>query len=512
MFKFGEDRLTVSTAIALARGTLKGKLGEKAASAVDASWKHALETAAGDEAVYGVNTGFGPLCSTRVDKEQVVDLQYNLLRSHSVGVGQPIPKLIARLMLITKVHALAQGYSGIQPLALERMLWFLEHDLIPVVPEKGSVGASGDLAPLAHLCLPLIGDGEIDDNGRVRPATEVLSEHGLEPLSLGPKEGLALINGTQFILSFAVAFADRLKVLLDCADICGALSLEGLEGSWRPFDKALHELRAFDGNLLVAARLRNLLRDSEILSSHEHCDRVQDPYSFRCMPAVHGASRNAFAHLVQMIEVELNSVTDNPILLHDGRSISGGNFHGQPLAIPLDYGAIAAAELGNISERRSYLLLEGKYGLPPMLIKDAGVNSGFMIPQYTAAALVTENRSLCFPTSADSVPTGMGQEDHVSMGSISGRRAYQISENVFHILSIELMYAAQAIDFRRPKNTTPILEEVHAWLRSRVDHVEKDRIFSTDMKILFEALISGEFLQMVEEVAEKLNMNLNQDI
>ncbi|MCA6073520.1 histidine ammonia-lyase [Fulvivirga sedimenti] len=511
-FKYGEDRLTIGLAMQLARRDMQGVIGKGAREAIHKSWQRALEIAGGTEAVYGVNTGFGPLCSTRVSSNQVIELQYNLLRSHSVGVGAPIPDIVVRLMLITKIHSLARGYSGIQPATLERMMWHLDHNILPIVPEKGSVGASGDLAPLAHLCLPLIGDGYVMDKGVKRPAGEVLSEHGLKPLSLGPKEGLALINGTQFILAFAVAFADRFSSLLDIADIAGALSLEGLEGSSKPFDNALHELRPYAGSRLVASRLRKLLEGSEILKSHEHCERVQDPYSLRCMPAVHGASRNAYLHLDQMVEVELNSVTDNPILLPDGRSVSGGNFHGQPLAIPLDYATIAAAELGNISERRSYLMLEGKYGLPSMLIKEAGVNSGFMIPQYTQAALVTENRAMCFPTSADSVPTGMGQEDHVSMGSISARKAYEVAGNVYHILSIEIMYAAQAMDFRRPRTSSPILETVHKWIRSRVEHVERDRIFSGDMEVLHDSMISGEFLQMVARAAEELELDINSEL
>ncbi len=510
-FKYGEDKLTISKAMQLANGSIKGHIGSTAAKAVEKSWQRAMEIAEGTEAVYGVNTGFGPLCATRVSSDKVVELQYNLLRSHSVGVGAPIPDIVVRLMLITKIHSLAQGFSGIQPAALERMIWHLDSNVLPVVPEKGSVGASGDLAPLAHLCLPLIGDGYVMENGVKKPASGVLKSHGLAPLNLGPKEGLALINGTQFILAFAVAFADRFSSLLDIADIAGALSLEGLEGSSKPFEAALHELRPYAGSRLVAGRLRKLLVGSEILKSHEHCERVQDPYSLRCMPAVHGASRNAYFHLAEMVEVELNSVTDNPILLPDGRSISGGNFHGQPLAIPLDYATIAAAELGNISERRSYLMLEGKYGLPSMLIRDAGVNSGFMIPQYTAAALVTENRAMCFPTSADSVPTGMGQEDHVSMGSISGRKAYEVAGNVFHIFSVELMYAAQAMDYRRPRTSSPVLEAVHAWIRDRVDHVEKDRIFSEDMEVIYNSLVSGEFLRMAETAAKELDIDLNSE-
>lgn len=511
-FAYGTDTLTIPIAMRLARGVQEGYLDSKALERIDASHQRLQALSGGDEAVYGVNTGFGPLCATRIPSSQIVDLQYNLLRSHAVGVGEDIPEIVSRLMLITKIQSLAKGYSGVNPSLLDRILWHLDNDVIPVVPAKGSVGASGDLAPLAHLFLPLIGEGLVWYNGEKKSAAEVLHAHGLDPLPLGPKEGLALINGTQFILSFGVYFAHTFALLLESADVIGALSLEGLEGSSRPFAAELHQIRPFSGNLLVAERLRSLLAGSEILKSHAQCTRVQDPYSLRCIPAVHGTSRNAYAHLASMLEIELNSVTDNPVILADGTSVSGGNFHGQPLAIPLDYGKIAAAELGNISERRSYLLLEGKYGLPSMLIEDAGVNSGFMIPQYTAAALVTENRAMCFPTSADSVPTGMGQEDHVSMGSISARKACEVAENVGHILAIELMYAAQALDFRRPKQSSPVLEDIHAWVRERVSFVEKDRVFHTDMARLHEEIITGRFHLAIEQICNKHSISLTTNI
>jgi histidine ammonia-lyase len=330
----------------------------------------------------------------------------------------------------------------------------------------------------------------------------------MEPIPLGPKEGLGLINGTQFIVAYSVLFNEKFRHLLDLADIIGALSLEGLQGSARPFMKRLHDLRPFKGNQLSAARLKAFLKGSDILKSHESCDRVQDPYSFRCMPAVHGASRNAWNHINEMLETELNSVTDNPILFDDGESVSGGNFHGQPLAIPMDYGAMAAAELGSISERRSYLLLEGKYGLSPMLIAKAGINSGFMIPQYTAAALVTENKTRCFPASVDSIPTGMGQEDHVSMGSISARKAWEVVQNLEHIFSIELLYAVQAIDFRRPRRSSDFLESIHAFIREHVSHVENDRVFSEDMAILHHLISEDVLINFASQKMEELGIEI----
>ncbi|HXO74587.1 MAG TPA: histidine ammonia-lyase, partial [Puia sp.] len=389
-----------------------------------------------------------------------------------------------RIMLITKVHALAQGYSGVQLTTLQRILWMLTEGVIPVVPEKGSVGASGDLAPLSHLFLPLIGLGEVFHKSKRRPTREVLDQYGLAPITLGPKEGLALINGTQFILAFAVKAVQRLHNCLEAADIIGAMSLEALTGTKAPFDERLHRLRPYEGSLLVAQRLRRLLRDSAIMQSHIDCGRVQDPYSLRCMPQVHGASRNAWLHLRRLTEIELNSVTDNPIILDGGETISGGNFHGQPLALPLDYACFAAAEIGNISDRRCYLLLEGKWGLPLLLMSNVGLNSGFMIPQYTTAALVTENKTLCFPASADSIPTSLGQEDHVSMGSISGRKLNQVLDNLEYILAIELMSACQAIEFRRPLKSSPILEGAHEYVRNFVEFASEDRIFSDDIQKL----------------------------
>lgn len=443
--------------------------------------------------VYGINTGFGPLCDTLISADATRVLQHNLLKSHSVGVGTPIKPVIAKLMLILKLHALCQGFSGVQLDTVKRILLMIDDDMIPVVPAQGSVGASGDLAPLAHLFLPLIGEGEVYYRGKCMTAAAALQTAGLPPLALSAKEGLALINGTQFIAAHSVWGLYQWYNCLESADIIGALSLDGLMGSIKPFDPRLHDIRPFAGNQLVAARLNALLAESEIHSAHLNCNRVQDPYSLRCMPQVHGASRTAFRHLKELTHIEINSVTDNPIILGSLDTISGGNFHGEPLAIALDYGTVAAHELGSISERRSYLIIEGRYGLPKLLIQDAGLNSGFMIPQYTAAALVSENKSLCFPASADSIPTSLGQEDHVSMGSIGSRKMLQVVSNLKNILAVELLYAAQAVDFRRPLKSSIALEAVHDLVRDTVPFADRDRVFGLDIQALHD-LIDGEEL------------------
>jgi len=511
VFNYGKGHLTIGTCLGIAAGKTKGVIDGPTAGKVRASWREVEKIVHVQKPVYGINTGFGPLCDTRISEDDTSLLQINLLKSHSVGVGNAIPQEIAKLMLITKAHSLAQGYSGIAIETLNRITWHIDKDIIPVVPEKGSVGASGDLAPLAHLFLPLIGLGEVYVRGERLPAGDVLRAEGLQPLALGPKEGLALINGTQFILAFAVKAVERLNNALNAADLIGAMSLEGLMGSKRPFDERLHKLRPYKGNVLVAKRLFALLNDSEICNSHVNCNRVQDPYSLRCMPQVHGASRNAWLHLKELTEIELNSVTDNPIIFNAEDTISGGNFHGQPLAIPLDYVAIAAAELGNIADRRCYLMSEGRYGLPKVLTNNAGLNSGLMIPQYTTAALVTENKTLCFPASADSVPTSLGQEDHVSMGSISGRKLHQVIDNLEYVQAIELLYAAQAMDFRRPLKSTPVIEACHALVREKVPFIDHDRIFADDINRLHQLIINGSFLAVAENEALKHKINLHDD-
>lgn len=498
IFNYGIDRLTVSKALQIAQGKIKGQLSEEAITKINKSTADVQQIVEGQSTVYGINTGFGPLCNVKISPEDTKELQYNILKSHSVGVGHPIQKETAKLMMILKVHSLAQGYSGIQLSTLERICWHINQDIIPVVPEKGSVGASGDLAPLAHLFLPLIGLGELIINHQRVATSDYFQQQDISPIALGPKEGLALINGTQFIAAHAIQVVDKLHNCLDHADIIGSMMLEALAGSVKPFEPRLHEIRAFAGNQWVARRISKMLKGSEILDSHIDCDRVQDPYSLRCMPQVHGSSRNAWLHLKELVEIELNSVTDNPIILNADETISGGNFHGQPLALPLDYAALAAAELGNISDRRIYLALEGKIeGLPTLLMRNTGINSGFMLPQYTSAALVSENKSLCFPASADSVPTSMGQEDHVSMGSISGRKALQIIENLEQILAIELLCAAQAFDFRRPLKSSDSLEKCHEHVRSQIDHATEDRIFADDIAKAFHIIDSRKLTGLV---------------
>lgn len=483
IFYLGKGHLTAGKALQLARGELKTALAAETLERMEASSQIVTDIVAKNEPVYGINTGFGPLCTTRISKEATLALQENIIKSHSVGVGNPITEELSLLMLVLKAHALAQGYSGISEKTFDRILWFIDNQIAPIVPEQGSVGASGDLAPLAHLFLPLLGLGEVVHQGKRQPTGKVYEQFGLQPVNLRPKEGLALINGTQFIAAHAVKVIDHLKNCLDHADIIGALMLEALQGSVKPFYPELHRLRPFKGNQHVAARIRSFVEGSTILDSHKDCDRVQDPYSLRCMPQVHGASRNAWLHLKELLEVELNSVTDNPVIIDENLTISGGNFHGQPLAMALDYATLAASELGNISDRRVYLALEGKYaGVPKLLLSETGINSGYMMLQYTTAALASENKGLCFPASADSIPTSLGQEDHVSMGSISGRKALQVIRNVERILAIEMLTAAQAFDFRDTLRSSTFLEQVHTVVREKIAFAKADRVYSEDIE------------------------------
>lgn len=492
MFKYGIDKLTVNKVIAIAEGALKAVITKEAKEKVNECRRKVEVMANSDVATYGINTGFGPLCDVQITPEETSKLQENLLITHAVGVGKPIDKKLSKIMMICKVHALCQGFSGVRLELIERIIYFIENDLLPIVPEQGSVGASGDLAPLSHLFLPLLGEGEFWQGEDILSAKEVLEKNNLAPLTLMAKEGLGLINGTQFILAHAILGLHKMEYVLDLADVAGAMTLEGYSGNVSPFKEELHTIRPFKGNLKVAERMRMLLKDSEN-AADDSFPRVQDPYSIRCMPQVHGASRNAYAHLKELAEIEMNSVTDNPIVLSETEAISGGNFHGQPLAMVLDYASIAASELGNIADRRCYLLLEGKHGLPRLLTEAGGLNSGFMIPQYTTAALVTENKSLCFPPSADSVPTSLGQEDHVSMGSISGRKFNQILGNLDKILAIEFMYAAQAMDFRRPNTFSPIIEENFKLIRSKVAKLEEDRVLKDDINALISMVKNQEF-------------------
>ncbi len=508
-FKLGEDWLTAGKALRIAQGAVNLEITSETKGKVIASWKIVQKIVDKGQPVYGINTGFGPLCTTKISKSETSILQTNILKSHSVGVGEPIPDDIAKLMLILKAHSLAKGYSGIAEKTLNRIFWHIENDAIPLVPCQGSVGASGDLAPLSHLFLPLIGLGKVKYKNKIISTTALFEKTGLESLTLGPKEGLALINGTQFIAAHAVKVIEKMHSLLSQADIIGAMMIEGLQGSVKPFYNELHALRPFKGNVHVAKRVKRLLKGSEIMEDHIDCERVQDPYSLRCIPQVHGASRNAWLHLKELLEVELNSITDNPVIIDEELTISGGSFHGQPLAMALDYACLAASEIGNISDRRIYLALEGNSpGVPKLLMKDTGINSGYMILQYTTAALASENKGLCFPSSADSIPTSLGQEDHVSMGSISGRKALQVIGNVEKILAIELLTAGQAFEFRKPMKSGIFLDEVHKELRKNVSFADKDRVFSDDIEKGIKMIQDKTIIKVIEGISSKKGIAL----
>jgi histidine ammonia-lyase len=468
--------------------------------AVDHSREIVVKAMQDGNAHYGINTGFGILANKRIEEEQLVELQQNILLSHACGVGDPVPAEITRLMLQLKIHALGLGQSGISLSTFEQLLAFDKSDLTPWVPSRGSVGASGDLAPLAHLCLPLIGRGEVWDeteSGKMA-AADAMRLHGIDAVQMKPKDGLALINGTQLMTAYGAYVLERALVLQKEADILATMSLEALQGSAAPFDPRIHNIRPHPGQITVAGNVRKLLEKSEIMDSHRDCGRVQDPYCLRCVPQVHGASRDALAFSANTIETELNSVTDNPLVFDNGDIISGGNFHGQPLALAMDFAAIALAELASISERRTYLLLEGHDGLPKLLMKDTGVNSGFMMPQYTAAALVSENKVLCHPASVDSIPTSLGQEDHVSMGSISALKLLSVLRNVEHVLAVEFLTAAQALDFRAPLKPGRGVLLAHEMLRSQIDHAQKDYEVSNDLELCASILRRGDLASSVE--------------
>jgi histidine ammonia-lyase len=491
-FRYGEDHLTAGLALEICRGERRGIISKERSHKIIKSAEIVERIASGNKAVYGINTGFGPLCTTMISKEDTRHLQENILKSHSVGTGEAVSGEIAKLMMILKMHSLSQASSGIRMETLNRINWHINNNIVPIVPELGSVGASGDLAPLSHLFLPLIGFGMVKYKDSIISTEEMFSSERIDPLELGPKEGLALINGTQFMAAHAVMIIDRMHNALLNADIIGAMMLEGLLGSVKPFSDELHQLRPFKGNIHVASTILTLLHDSEVVASHTNCTRVQDPYSLRCMPQVHGASRNAWLHLKEMIEIEINSVTDNPVIFSDDHTISGGNFHGQPIALPLDYACLAASEIGNISDRRIYLSLVGDTpGVPKLLMKNTGINSGFMIVQYTSAAIASENKSLCFPASADSISTSLGQEDHVSMGSISARKTLRVIENVERILGIELLCAAQALDYHRPLRSSKLMGILHDFVREQVKHIEEDIILSVEIDKAISIVNSG---------------------
>ena len=434
-----------------------------------------------DSPIYGINTGFGFLYNTSIASSDLEQLQLNLIRSHACGSGEEVPEEVVRLMLLMKVKSVSFGHSGVAPKTAERLLEFYNHRITPVVYTQGSLGASGDLAPLAHLCLPLIGEGEVFHRGKKRPAAEVNAEMGWEPIRLRSKEGLGLLKGTQFMLAYGLHILSRARKYALWADRIAALSLDGFDGRLDPFAEELHAIRPHPGQIATAAAIRELLADSEI--SQQSKVALQDPYSFRCVPQVHGASRDTLDHCMRVLLTEANSTTDNPnIFVDSDRILSGGNFHGQPLAFALEFMAMAMAELGSMSERRTYQLLSGSRGLPPFLIANPGLHSGLMITQYNAAGLVSQNKQLCTPAVVDTIPSSNGQEDHVSMGANAATKCYRVMENLRRILAIEFMAASQALWFRRPLKTGKELQGILEAFREVVPPVESDRIMQVDME------------------------------
>ena len=427
------------------------------------------------EPIYGITTGFGSLCNVSVGEDQLSRLQKNLVMSHACSLGDPVPVRIVRLMLAFKIKSLAYGNSGVRLETVRRLVDFFNNGVYPVVYQQGSLGASGDLAPLANMCLPLIGLGEVNYKGKIYPAGEINALFGWEPLTLASKEGLALLNGTQFMLAYAIWNLHEAKRLSSMADKIAALSLDAYDGRIEPFTPGVHAVRPHYGQMETAQNMREYLSGSRIVSRPK--EHVQDPYSFRCIPQVHGATKDALEYIETVFITEMNSATDNPTVLPDEDMIvSAGNFHGQPLAINLDFLSIAVAELGSISERRTYQLISGKRGLPSFLVAKPGLNSGFMIPQYAAASLVSQNKQLCTPASVDTIDSSQGQEDHVSMGANAATKCYRILENVEKILAIELMNAAQALEFRRPLETSPVLEKFVKDYRETVPFIEEDQV------------------------------------
>lgn len=459
------DRLTIDRVAEIIDGNMKLKLSDRSRRLITECRDYLdrkMETQR--EPIYGITTGFGSLCNISIGPDQLSALQKNLVMSHACGVGERVAPEIVKMMILMKIQSLSYGNSGVQISTVERLVDMFNNDVLPVVFCQGSLGASGDLSPLANMCLPLLGLGEVVYKGVTRPAAEVLEELGWEPLTLKSKEGLALLNGTQFMSSHGVAGVIRARRLSALADKIGALSLDSFDGRIEPFDDRIQEVRPHPGQLATARAVRHWLEGSEIIRRPKK--HVQDPYSFRCIPQVHGASKDTINYVAGVIETEINSATDNPTIFpDDDLIISAGNFHGQPIALAMDFLAIAMSELANISERRIYKLISGQRGLPSFLVANPGLNSGFMIPQYAAASIVSQNKGLCWPASCDSIPSSQGQEDHVSMGANSATKLLRVADNLERVLAIEMFNAAQAIEFRRPLHTSPALEAFVAEFR-----------------------------------------------
>ena len=492
--------LTLNDVVRVAREGCQVALDPAAVAFVERGAEAVASWVREDRVVYGITTGFGDLATVVIPAEKSQLLQRNLLLSHACGVGEPFPEDLVRAIMLLRVNTLTRGFSGISLPTLSQLVNYLNLGIHPVIPSQGSVGASGDLCPLSHLAISLLGEGEVFFQGRRMPTAEALQKTGLSPIDLKPKEGLALNNGTTVMTAIAALCVVDALSLGKMADVASALSLEALHGVPYAFDPRTHDLRPHTGQRTVAGNLRRLIEGSEIVAAYQG-KRVQDAYSLRCVPQVHGASRDAVDYVRQKVEIEINSVTDNPLIFPaDGEAISGGNFHGQPMAIAMDFFGIAAAEWANISERRTARLVDHKLsGLPPFLMKESGVNSGFMIPQYTSAAIVSENKVLAHPSSVDSIPTSANQEDHVSMGAYSARKGRQILENARKVLSIELLAAAQGLEFSRPLKAGKGTEAIHRALREEVPYLEADRYLHPLIQNVLGRVCDGTLLRKVED-------------
>ena len=460
----------------------------------------------GDQ-VYGVNTGFGQLAQVRISDDELAHLQDNLVRSHAVGVGEDLDDDVVRLIMLMKVVALAEGFSGVRPELVDALCALINNNIYPRIPARGSVGASGDLAPLAHMAGALIGIGEVRVNGNLVPAATALERAGIKPVRLAPKEGLALLNGTQVSTALALAAVFRTENVLAAALMAGAMSSDAIRGSDTPFDRRIQSVRGHGGQIAVAGVLRDLMRGSEIRASHVKCDRVQDPYSVRCQPQVMGACLDVLRHVCSVLETEANAVTDNPLVFADSRAVlSGGNFHAEPVALAADYLALAIAEIGALSERRIALLIDSHLsGLPPFLVEHEGLNSGFMMAQVTAAALASENKSHAHPASVDSLPTSANQEDHVSMATYAARRLHTMLDNVSDIIAIELLAAAQGIEFHRPQKSSDAIEEIIGELRTISPVYDQDRSLSSDIRRVAATIDDGNYCTYASSVLPSLS-------
>jgi len=480
-FDIDKEVLSINEMQTLVLNETQLHIGEDSIGKINKCRRYLDDKMVGNENLYyGINTGFGYLQNVRIDATQLETLQENLIKSHACGMGEEVPADIVKLMLALKIKSLCYGHSGVQLATVERLKAMYNHQVLPVIYTQGSLGASGDLAPLSHLCLPLIGLGEVYMNGKKISAQEMLQHFGWQPISLQSKEGLALINGTQFMSSYGTYCLIQANRLMQWANVIAAISFEGFDGVLHPFNEHIHAVRAHSGQVEVAKTMRSLLQGSEIASQSK--SQVQDPYSFRCIPQVHGATLDTIQYVSNVFIKEINSVTDNPNIFPDEDLIvSGGNFHGQPLALALDFLSIAMSELANISERRTYQLISGLRNLPAFLVKNPGLNSGFMIPQYTAAGIVSENKQLCTPSSVDSIPSSINQEDHVSMGANGAVKCKRVLDNVEKVLAIELLTAVQAFEFRRPLKSSEQLEQIIVAFRKEVSFNESDRILHNDM-------------------------------